>query len=101
MNGDRNGFDHPNLVVLNQLEWRVAVLNLILLARVGDENIESSWWTCCRTGGAAGNRRMGSVVNLYRVPGLCLRVVKMPSLSLCRITFTGVAGKGDGIIRSR
>lgn len=53
------------------------------------------------TDGGAGNGRMGGWLNDENVPCLSLRVVKMPSTGLCRITFAGVEGKGNGMILSR
>ena len=40
-------------------------------------------------------------MNVGGGPGFCLRVVKMPWSGLCRITFTGAGGKGNGIMLSR
>lgn len=62
----------------------------------------STWLMVCGGGREAlENDGIGTVVNRGCGPGLCLRVVKMPWTGLCRITFSGADGKGDGIILSR
>jgi hypothetical protein len=40
-------------------------------------------------------------LNYRGIPGLCLTVVKLPSMGLCRITFAGASGKGNGMMFSR
>lgn len=66
-------------------------------------NCDGSTWLAMCDGGreAIENDGIGMVVNGGSGPDLCLRVVKMPWTGLCRITFTGTDGKGDGIILSR
>ena len=66
-------------------------------------NCDGFTWLAMCDGGreAIENDGIGMVVNGGSGPGLCLRVVKMPWRGLCRITFSGADGKGDGIILSR